>query len=134
MGCEHLWILVAPNNLGTNLLLIPRDNCTTIKLISISIVLSEFHDKSWLLKRVKQRHYVWSFLVVQQVKDPEFLGSGCCCGMGSIPGPGTSTCCRYGQKVNKIASYSYFWMQRLLRADQQITQIMLLLCEADKIF
>ena len=24
--------------------------------------------------------------------------SGCCCGTGSVPGPGTSTCCGYGQK------------------------------------
>jgi len=28
-------------------------------------------------------------------------GSGCCCGVGSIPHPGTSTCCRGSQKQTK---------------------------------
>jgi len=30
-------------------------------------------------------------------------GSGCCYGMGSIPGPGTSTCCGCGQRKKKEA-------------------------------
>ena len=25
-------------------------------------------------------------------------GSGCCCGVNLVPGPGTSMCCRHGQK------------------------------------
>ena len=28
-------------------------------------------------------------------------GSGYCCGIGSVPGLGTSACCRYGQKRKK---------------------------------
>ena len=27
-----------------------------------------------------------------------YSGLGCCCGVGLIPGPGTSACCRHGQK------------------------------------
>ena len=29
-------------------------------------------------------------------------GSSCCCGNGSVPGPGTSTCCGRGQQTNKM--------------------------------
>ena len=39
-----------------------------------------------------------SSLVAEQVKDP---APGCFCGTGSVPGPGTSTCCRCSQKTNK---------------------------------
>ena len=41
-----------------------------------------------------------SSLVVQQVKDPacHCRGLDYCCGWGSIPGPGTFTCCKRSQK------------------------------------
>ena len=37
---------------------------------------------------------LWSYLMVQQVKDLccHWSGLGCCCGAGSIPGLGTSVC------------------------------------------
>lgn len=42
------------------------------------------------------------YLVAQWVKDLSLTcrcyGSSCHCGMGSIPGPGTSACHRHGQK------------------------------------
>ena len=33
-----------------------------------------------------------------------YSSSGCCCGMGSIPGPGISTCCRQKKKKKKKKS------------------------------
>ena len=31
-----------------------------------------------------------------------FYSSGCCCGKGSIPGPGTSTCCRHDSSKKRL--------------------------------
>ena len=41
--------------------------------------------------------------MAQQVKDPTLplQRLGPLCGAGSIPGPGTSACCRLGQKKKK---------------------------------
>ena len=42
-----------------------------------------------MAQRVKDQCYYW-------------FGFGYCCGAGSIPGPGTSMCCGYGQnKTNE---------------------------------
>jgi len=35
--------------------------------------------------------------MAEWVKDCHHSPSGCCCGVGLIPGPGTSTCCGCGQ-------------------------------------
>ena len=56
-------------------------------------------------------------LVAQQVKDPTLplQRLGPLCGAGSIPGPGTSACCRLGQKKKKkkIAKQTHLTPQRL---------------------
>ena len=39
-------------------------------------------------------------------------GSACCCGIGSIPGPGTSTCCRHGHTQKKNPYYYHFKEQK----------------------
>ena len=53
------------------------------------------------------KSYLCSSLVEQQVKNPVFLlqWSGHCCGTGSVPGPGTSTCCRRGH----TKSFLWHW-------------------------
>ena len=48
----------------------------------------------WFLTMLSKKETGWSSLVVQQVKDPAL--SDHCCGTGSIPGPGTSTCRGHG--------------------------------------
>ena len=53
---------------------------------------------------LKKRPSLGNSLVAQQVKDlmlSLYCGSGCCCGGGSISGPGISTCCGYSQKEKK---------------------------------
>ena len=35
-------------------------------------------------------------------------GSGCCCGVGSIPDPGISICCGCGKKKKKKATRIYY--------------------------
>ena len=47
-----------------------------------------------------------SSLMVQQVKYPRLPLPGCCCGMGSIPGPGISTCPRCGVKNKQYRIFS----------------------------
>lgn len=59
--------------------------------------------------------------VVQRVKDPSchFSGSGRCCAVGSIPGPGTSTSrgCREGKQVEGELPYDLIlsWIPSLKR-------------------
>ena len=53
----------------------------------------EFIHSSWWLSRLK----IWQC---------HYFGSGYCCGVGLILGPGASTCCRHGQK-EKIVEFHY---------------------------
>ena len=48
--------------------------------------------------------FAGSPLVAQQVRDPalSLLGLSHCCGVGLIPGPGTSTCCWAQPKRKKV--------------------------------
>ena len=46
-------------------------------------------------------------------------GSGCCCGMGSIPGPGTSTCHGQGQKKNRKVSVVLEGWRLWIKRDQR---------------
>ena len=64
-------------------------------------------------------------LVAQQVKDPTLplQRLGPLCGAGSIPGPGTSACCRLGRKKKKIAmSYHLTPMRMTTRLKQNKTE------------
>ena len=36
-------------------------------------------------------------------------GSGCCCGLSSVPGPGTSACCGCGQNKNKLLTKAHYF-------------------------
>ena len=53
------------------------------------------------LKKIKRYEGVPWWLNVLRIQHCHFCGSAYCCSMGSIPGPGISTCLECGQKKNK---------------------------------
>lgn len=76
-----------------------RQDWGQVSLASFFIHSSFSKSFSWLINQYMLKGIS---LLVQQVKDPalswEWLG--CCCGTGSLLGPGTSACCRHGHKRN----------------------------------
>ena len=52
------------------------------------------HNKKYI------KRSLWSSLVAPQVKDLVFAAVAWVA-VGSIPGPGISVCCRYGQIINE---------------------------------
>lgn len=65
-----------------------------------------------------------SSLVAQQVRDLalSLSGLGCCCGMVSIPGPGTSTCHKCGKKKKK-KERSWYHQEKVKRLISKISTI-----------
>ena len=61
--------------------------------------LSEARDWTRVLLDTSQVHYHWAMMGIPW--HCYLCSLGCCCGEGSIPGPGTSTCCGCSQKKKK---------------------------------
>ena len=84
-----------------------RTSLVAYRLTTVAFLLLQLWFNPWpwnfplYLGSANRNKHFRSFLVAEQVKDMVLLLQrlGCCCGMGSIPGLGTSTC--HGHCPNK---------------------------------